>query len=390
MTAIFRSLKRAYDLRLSVKCLALLLLFGAALLLERIAGGFPPPAWRVLAQAAPQLSSLFSTRGLPVFAPFAGLLVLSTTWAALWLVLAWTALVLVWRAWFPARRTHSQAIRWQRTSFDNLLDSGFDEPQATLAYASAYDSAYTSFDQVASPSTPFPDIPTHPEPRPHPASQQAPNPVGARRTGGADLNGHPTEEGHYSDRPPKQERRASRPPQKARPGSRPPRGEHPRPRPMADNPKGQPTTRQTTVILTDVETRTKAAEPTASTWPTDATQKVGIGWNAGITRKNKPNEDSVLALHSACPFRGQLMPFSLYAVADGMGGHANGQVASHLATHSLMQSVLPAVQHGEELTEEFLIETMVDCAHLANQAVFQFREDHATDLGTTLTAALVA
>lgn len=83
------------------------------------------------------------------------------------------------------------------------------------------------------------------------------------------------------------------------------------------------------------------------------------------------------------------MPVSLYAVADGMGGHASGQIASHLATHSLMQTVLPAIQHGEDLTEDFLVETMVECAHQANQAVHQYHEKHGVDLGTTLTAALV-
>ena len=118
-------------------------------------------------------------------------------------------------------------------------------------------------------------------------------------------------------------------------------------------------------------------------------EDVGIGWDPGIVRKHKPNEDALLAQHSTCTMYGRLVPLSLFVVADGMGGHASGQVASHLAIHSMMQTVLPTIQNGEELTEEFLIDTLVDSTHWANQAIHQHREEHHVDLGTTITAALL-
>jgi serine/threonine protein phosphatase PrpC len=115
----------------------------------------------------------------------------------------------------------------------------------------------------------------------------------------------------------------------------------------------------------------------------------GIGWDPGITRKHKPNEDAVLAVRGVCDAGGRLCPVALYVVADGMGGHASGRVASHLATRSLMQSVLPAIQQGEELDDTFLMDTLTDCIHQANAVVHAYKEEHGVDLGTTITAALL-
>ncbi len=120
-----------------------------------------------------------------------------------------------------------------------------------------------------------------------------------------------------------------------------------------------------------------------------AYEGVGIGWDPGITRKHKPNEDAVLAVRGVCDARGRLCPIALYVVADGMGGHASGRVASHLATRSMTQSVIPAVQQGEELNDTFLMDTLADCVHLANSVIYDYKEEHGVDLGTTLTAALL-
>lgn len=78
------------------------------------------------------------------------------------------------------------------------------------------------------------------------------------------------------------------------------------------------------------------------------------------------NEDAVLC----CP------AMNLWAVADGMGGHQRGEVASALALDTLVE----AVQQGQSLEQ---------AAHSANAAIIAAGEQDANSqgMGTTLVAA---
>ena len=55
----------------------------------------------------------------------------------------------------------------------------------------------------------------------------------------------------------------------------------------------------------------------------------GVGQSVGKQREH--NEDSVLALTSTISGSADSIPFGLYIVADGMGGHQFGEVASNAA-----------------------------------------------------------
>lgn len=84
-----------------------------------------------------------------------------------------------------------------------------------------------------------------------------------------------------------------------------------------------------------------------------------------------------------------LQPFGLFVVADGMGGHANGQDASRLAIQTITNYILPLLLHNSDLNGDGLKELLRDGVQKANQAVHKHNMEQRADMGTTMTGALV-
>jgi serine/threonine protein phosphatase PrpC len=103
------------------------------------------------------------------------------------------------------------------------------------------------------------------------------------------------------------------------------------------------------------------------------------------------NEDSYLAIDVALQNDDGLVPLGLYIVADGMGGHQKGEIASSLAAqvsaHHIMQDVfLPFLSAKEQNGSRRPInEALIQSVQAANLAVYQ----QVPEAGTTLTMALV-
>lgn len=116
-----------------------------------------------------------------------------------------------------------------------------------------------------------------------------------------------------------------------------------------------------------------------------------VGHRTDVGEERPLNEDSLLALGISAVFRSVNAPVGLFAVADGMGGHEAGDVASRLAIQTIAQQatsdVLLPASIGEPLPDprQWLTVAM----STANRAVYDQRQTAASDMGTTLVMALV-
>lgn len=116
--------------------------------------------------------------------------------------------------------------------------------------------------------------------------------------------------------------------------------------------------------------------------------EVGSASDPGIRRKNDPNEDNILAIHGTCTDHSRSHPFGLFVVADGMGGHKNGQEASRQAVKAIGDTVIPTVLNNAE-DEGSFAELLSEGAHHANLTLYRRNRRQKGIMGTTMTAALV-
>ena len=109
-----------------------------------------------------------------------------------------------------------------------------------------------------------------------------------------------------------------------------------------------------------------------------------------VGKQRELNEDSILALTTTMAGNSGNLPFGLYIVADGMGGHQFGEVASNAAIRSvagyLLKKFHPYLfQVKTDTMDESFQEIMLDAVRDAQKAI----QREAPGSGTTLTAALV-
>ena len=156
-------------------------------------------------------------------------------------------------------------------------------------------------------------------------------------------------------------------------------------------------------ILSDVRTGTitepaKLAERLQSlideqTRPVPLRVDIGAASHTGMIRDI--NEDSMLTLHLHAENNSRGRLWTLLIVADGMGGHSAGEVASSLAIRGAAEAVMqgyltPTVEADADIDLALMQETVREACRQANEYVMNEARARQNDMGSTITMALVA
>lgn len=126
-----------------------------------------------------------------------------------------------------------------------------------------------------------------------------------------------------------------------------------------------------------------------SVYPPAVNVQLRVGCSTHVGRERAVNEDNLLVLDLTESFPETDRSVMLFAVADGMGGHAAGDVASQLVVDTvanLTDEIL--IEGGASVLLSDAQEGIFHLVQAANQAVYRHRKANASDMGTTLVMAL--
>jgi serine/threonine protein phosphatase PrpC len=121
--------------------------------------------------------------------------------------------------------------------------------------------------------------------------------------------------------------------------------------------------------------------------PLNLDYHVGRRTHVGKTREF--NEDSLLCLHLSSVQQGVSQPIGLFAIADGMGGHSSGDLASSMTIQAIVQKATSELASLQTLTKDEYISWLKQAVQAANQTVYESRMKAGSDMGSTLVCALL-
>jgi len=111
----------------------------------------------------------------------------------------------------------------------------------------------------------------------------------------------------------------------------------------------QPKPRVTVEEQVDPEISVDTKELDKTTTPVDtktvgySSPHINVGYGLSPGKQRNHNEDAFFTLTTMFSYNETELPFGLYMVADGMGGHKNGEIASELAIRTIAGTILKEI-----------------------------------------------
>jgi protein phosphatase len=129
----------------------------------------------------------------------------------------------------------------------------------------------------------------------------------------------------------------------------------------------------------------------AQTVPAARSLDLRVGRRTHVGRRRTLNEDSLLVLEYLLSNKSITHPAGLFVVADGMGGHEGGEIASGMLVRAVAQraatwlaEVSPAGEPSDAAAQ-----WLIDVIGEANGEIYEWARSAGYEMGTTIVAALV-
>lgn len=125
----------------------------------------------------------------------------------------------------------------------------------------------------------------------------------------------------------------------------------------------------------------------------DVPMRMIVGQKTDVGQVRELDEDSMFVLTMSRTHESVEDTIALFVVADGMGGHAGGEVASKVAIQTLvdvlLENVFMPIMGDVVLLPEQIRSELSGAVEEANDEVYLERQKRRNDMGTTITAVLV-
>ncbi len=140
----------------------------------------------------------------------------------------------------------------------------------------------------------------------------------------------------------------------------------------------------------DTKELEKITKPVSTKLSRYSSPHVSVGYGLSVGKQRTHNEDAFFTLTTMFSYNETELPFGLYVIADGMGGHKNGEIASELAIRTIVGYILseiysPLMSLNPEQGELSFREVFQTGIEKANSEIIK----KSYGGGTTVTAILI-